>query len=606
MCGITGFTWEDAKLVKAMTEALAHRGPNDQGIFVTPDVSLGHRRLSILDLSSAGHQPMFNEDGKIVTVFNGEIWNYQTLKSKLMKHKFKSNSDTEVILHGYEEWGSRIFSMLEGMFAIALWDTRTKTLFLARDARGKKPLYYAQAPRGIIFASELKSLLCFPGISKKINPLSLGNYLQLRFVPGNNTIFSTIHRIPPGTFVKINQNKISKHMFAAPLTYSPGKNSSTEKVDSLIRLAVEKRLISDVPIGVFLSGGLDSSALVAYMSSLGKKVKTFSVGFGDKTDETKYARIVAKHFKTEHHEIKLTKNILNYLPEVIWYADEPLADPACLPTYLLCKEVSKHVKVVLSGEGGDEVFGGYQSYNLIPHIKLLFSLPENIRIFILAPLLFKLSSLTRYPLQKKFFVLGKVCQSKNVEIAFKELFYFPFGDLETKEIMRRKTIGVPFLKVKSGNLEASALKHYFEELLPNDLLMKADKMGMANGLEIRTPFLDKDLIDYFLSTPFSARRNRKLFKETIKQKLPIQILRKPKQGFVLPLYAWFVNPSILKKITPFLLNLKKRQFFEEKIIDKLISSPTLGKNDHKIWALLNFEIWCLIFIDGKDYSEIKL
>jgi asparagine synthase (glutamine-hydrolysing) len=365
--------------------------------------------------------------------------------------------------------------------------------------------------------------------------------------------------------------------------------------------------MADVPIGIFLSGGLDSSTLVAYMSSLGKKVKTFSVGFGDKTDETKYAKVIAQHFKTEHYEIKLTKDILKNLPEVIWYNDEPLADPACLPTYLLCKEVSKHVKVVLSGEGGDEVFGGYHTYTYAPYLQKYFFIPSFIRQAFFSPLCSLFSRQSTYPYKQMFHLAQEISNDSSLAQAYERLFYFPFTSEEQKEIYSFSFSRTPlYTSVTSGCiLRESALRYYFEEWLPNDLLMKADKMGMAHGLEIRTPFLDKNLIDYFLSTPFSARHNRALFRKTVSSHLPSAILKKPKQGFTLPLSIWFTDPEMIIKIKPYIASLIERNLFNKDIITHLITYPTEHRADHKLWVLLVFELWAQLYIDGKPLTEVQ-
>ncbi|MBM3230113.1 asparagine synthase (glutamine-hydrolyzing) [Candidatus Pacearchaeota archaeon] len=608
MCGITGFSWADKKLLARMTDALAHRGPDDQGMYVAKNVSLGHRRLSIIDTSSLGHQPMFNEDKSIAIVFNGEIWNHRELRTELTNHTFVSNSDTEVLIHGYEEWGVELFKRIEGMFALALWDVKKQELLLARDARGKKPLYYTKTTKGLVFASELKAFLHCSFITFAINHQSLVDYMGLRFVPGTNTIFSSIFKLAPGSYLRYSKGKLSLQTFAPTLSFTPGKNNSSSQALTLIHKAVEKRLMSDVPIGVFLSGGLDSSTLVASVAQRGFKVKTFSVGFGDITDETSYARLIAKKYKTDHHEIKLTKDILHYLPEVIWYGDDLLADPACLPTYLLCKEVSKKVRVVLSGEGGDEVFGGYHTFTYAPTLSRYFYLPKIVRSGIIAPLCSTFAGISQYPRKQMLHLTKEISKDGDLTQAYERFFYFPFTQEEKKNLFIHSgsSLATPLVTAvhKEHSLRQGALAYYFSEWLPNDLLMKADKMGMAHGLEIRTPFLDSDLIDYFLHTPFSARHNRALFRKAVTPLLPRTIMQKPKQGFTLPLSTWFTDQKLIVSLLPYFHQLKKRKIFSEQVIDQLLVNPTAHRADHQLWVLLVFELWAELYLDKKPLKEV--
>lgn len=607
MCGITGFTWKDPSLIKKMTEKIEHRGPDDSGFFVEKGISLGHRRLSIIDLSKKGHQPMFNETKSIVIVFNGEIWNYLELKSDLQSkgHIFKSSSDTEVIIHGYEEYGESICEKLDGMFAFALWDIKKKSLFLARDKIGKKPLYYCLHENALIFSSEIKafSVHVFP---LEINQESMAQYLTLRFSPDSQTIVKGVKKLLPGTHALFKKGELTTKEYYSLPSFNQRNSSNVKKTDELIEKAVKKRLISDVPIGVFLSGGLDSSALVAYMSRFTNKIKTFSVTFDSKVDESDYARLVAKKFNTEHHEIRVERDTLKYLPEVVYFLDEPLADPAALPTYLLCKEVSKKVKVVLSGEGGDEVFGGYDSYNYISELRNIYNQPLLMRKGLVC-FLSALSSLRRYPAKSKYKAMSEICNKKSIEEAFKELFYFPFSSQE------KRTLGLPLygkdafdsILKKSRNLEEAAQNYYFKEWLPNDLLMKVDKMSMAHGLEVRAPFLDKDLFAYFSGISYTDKHKKSLFKKTISPLLPSEIINRKKQGFTVPLFEWFSDHKTMKRITPFLKRLADRNIFKKEVLEE-ISKNKGFKSEHKIWVLLNLELWFEIFVDKIPYQRIQI
>lgn len=607
MCGITGFTWKDKALLDKMTCLVEHRGPDDLGDYVAKGISLGHRRLSIIDTSKKGHQPMFNEKKSVAVVFNGEIWNYKKLKALLESkgHTFKSGSDTEVIVHGYEEYGAEICSYLDGMFAFALWDTKKQSLLLARDRQGKKPLYYSVEKKGIIFSSEIKSLLAH--VKPEINEHCLAQYLTLRFSPHQITMFKNVLKLAPGTYALFSQNRLTIKPYYTLPAFTVRNKPDAEKADTLISTAVEKRLIADVPLGVFLSGGLDSSALVAYLARFRKNIHTFSATFDSSVDESKYARIIARQFNTAHREIKISSDMLSYLPEVIYHFDEPLADPAALPTYLLCKEVSKDVKVVLSGEGGDEVFGGYDNFNYIPMLKRIHRIPFFLRKYVASPVVRLFASLHTYPRKQMLFAASEILSKRSLAESFKEMFYFPFNADERKKLLNGSEMDAfDVLMRSSASIEEATQKYYFKEWLPNDLLMKADKMAMAHGLEIRTPFLDKDLIDYFTGLPYAARHKRKLFRQVVSKMLPAKIMRKKKQGFTLPLVEWLGKPEIRARIAPFIARLKKRGIFEESYLDSLLRDPTAFKNEHKLWVLLNFEIWCEIYLDKVPYRSIRI
>lgn len=613
MCGIAGFNWADRILINKMADSISHRGPDDSGVHVDSFVSLGHRRLSIIDLSKNGHQPMYNENRRIAVVFNGEIWNYAYIKEELERngHKFRSQSDTEIIVHGYEEYGEDIFEKMDGMFAIALWDMRKKKLILARDKIGKKPLYYYFRGGKLIFASEIKAILEHK-IERKINKQCLADFLELRFSPNEETMFDGIRKVMPGSFMVYQDKKIKNIKYWNLPEFKEIFKPEVSKSEELITEAVRKRMISDVPIGVFLSGGLDSSSIVAYMSKFASNIKTFSIGFGDNTDETKYARIIAEKYGTEHNEIKLDMNSLSALPKIVWHFDEPLADPAALPTYLLCEKVSQKVKVALSGEGGDEVFGGYDTFNYIDKIKSLKRYPLFLRKNVLAKMAKLSSGLFRYPKKQILALASEILEcSEDEKKAYKKLFYFPFDKESKKMIITGEgkldlESPVDLILKEAVDIYEGTMRYYFEEWLPNDLLMKADKMSMAHGLEIRTPFLDVRLIEYYAGISYKNKKNRKLFRETIKDKIPDEIMRRRKQGFTLPLSNWTRNKEFIEKIRPYIADLAKRKILNEKELKKIVDNPTDFRNDHKLWVLLNLEIWCKIYLDKTDYKEIKL
>jgi len=612
MCGIAGFNWADKELIKKMTQQVAHRGPDDFGFYTDRYISLGHRRLSIVDLSKKGHQPMQNITGSVTVIFNGEIYNYKRLKEDLEKkgYKFISESDTEAIVYGYEEYKEGIFSMLEGMFAIAIWDKKNKKLILARDRIGKKPIYYHFKDRKFIFASEIKAILEFDEIEREIDFQCLSDYLSLRYSSGNKTMFKDICKLGPGEYLIYSNNKIeiNKHWILPELTQIriPEEN----EVDGLIEKAVEKRLMGDVPIGVFLSGGLDSSAIVGYMSRLTDNIKTYSVGFGDNTDETKYAEIVANKFNTDHKNILLDKESLSILPKLVWHLDEPLADPAAVPTYLLCEKVSKEVKVALSGEGGDETFGGYQSFNYIKHLISIKKIPSFLRKKIISPSLSIASNMFGYP-RKQILKLGaEIVKSDDLIENQKRLFYFPFNEKDKSELLKSKEVNLsnPIDKYlhEIDNPWNNTLKYYFKEWLPNDLLMKVDKTSMAHSLEVRNPFLDTDLINYFSSIDNAYKHKRFLFKKVVSKVLPDSIMKRKKQGFTLPISNWFIQKEFTDRLLPHFDNLSKRKIFDETSYKKIINNPKDFRNDHRMWVLLNFELWNKIYLDKINYNKIKI
>lgn len=605
MCGITGFSWEDKSLIKKMTFCIAHRGPDSSGYFTDKNISLGHRRLSIIDLSPKGNQPMINESKSLVIVFNGEIYNFKEIKSKIIKEglKFKSDSDTEVILRGYQIYGTDIFSMLDGMFALAIYDKKKKQIILARDRIGKKPLYYSIKNKELIFSSEIKSLL-EAEVSNQISKDIMLKTIMSRFSPGNDTVFSDIKKLPPSSYGIFSKGELKISNYWSLPNLNEEKDPDLNQLDEILEKSVEKRLISDVPVGVLLSGGLDSSAIVSYMSRKVDKIKTFSVGFTEGLDESRYSRLVSEHFSTDHKEIMLDRDILSYLPQVVYHMDEPISDPAALPTYILSEEISKHVKVALSGEGGDEVFGGYDTINRLSFLSKINKIPRPISSAI-SQTLKLMSSLNKYPKKQIYNFGSSLLSSKNLEEAYKKLYYFPFNEEEIKEYTGNNVTNI-LDSYLQNDLYKTSINFYFKEWLPNDLLMKVDKTSMAHGLEVRTPFLDKDLIEYMFNIKREYKLNKKLFREVIKNKIPEQIIKRKKQGFSLPISTWSTKNDFINRISPHISDLSKRGIFNTNEINNLINKPTDYRNDHKIWTLLNFELWNKIYLDNIKPDKIKL
>ena len=557
MCGIAGVYDRTRKnalepIIQRMTNVIRHRGPDSDGFYIGDQVALGMRRLSIIDVSG-GDQPIFNEDNMIAIVFNGEIYNFQSLRRGLeQKHHFRTQSDTEVILHLYEEYGVDLLSRLQGMFAFAIWDSNLRRLLLVRDQLGVKPLYYTQTETGeFIFASEIKSLLQFPGISPQVNQRALNHYLTLQYVPGPETMFENIYKLQPGHYLLMTQENCTIQQYWEMPEITQRMPRDIDRVahelhDHLLE-TVRLYMISDVPLGAFLSGGIDSATLVALMSRiLERPVETFSVGFKSRHDqynETVQAHVVADALGTNHHELVIDENALNLLPRLIWHLDEPLADRAALPTYLVSRLARQFVTVALTGEGGDELFGGYGRYQALRLARWNQQLPS--------PLRFGLGKLVRVAAADSAF------ERRYGHIANADLFYTYIGQQSNFSPSAKRELLAPDFALSFqtdaplkdwGVLEdlrwlERLLTHDSTHWLPDDLLMKADKMSMAASLEARVPYLDTALIDYVARTiPVDLRLRRLstkyIMKEAVKNLIPRDIIRRKKHGFDVPLAEW--------------------------------------------------------------------
>jgi asparagine synthase (glutamine-hydrolysing) len=585
MCGITGFTWEDKDLLRKMTDIIAYRGPDDHGYYTDKDVSLGHRRLSIIDLSAAGHQPMTNEDGSIMIVFNGEIYNFQDIKPLLeKKHQFRSNSDTEVLIHGYEEWGPEgLLRRINGMFAIALWDSNKKLLFLARDRLGKKPLYYFINKNNLVFSSELKALLEYSGIKRELDINSVNSYLSYRFIPSDKTMIKGVKKLLPAHFAIFQNRKLAIKRYWS-IDWSISDKPEDYYIKSFSRLfrdCVEKRLFSDVPLGAFLSGGIDSSAVVAMNSKLRPDpVKTFTVGFNHRTDELKYARIAAEHLHCDHHELILDyHDMTKSLPEIIWYMDEPSTDITMVPLYFLSKFAKKKVTVVNSGEGADELFSGYAHYKI------------GSNSFNLVPSPIKKSIYSWYYSPFKFRDRRVFFESK------------PQEDDSLKQYLTND---------KPKHLLNKLLLFDIENELPNWQLARVDRMTMANAQEARVPFLDYRMVEFSASLPINLKmRNitgKYLLKKAVKDMLPDEIINRRKQGFTTPMHDWFredllgIAEQVLSKE-----NMKDRKYINYEYIKKLLELEKHTKQQlpfkytsFKLLVILMLEMWQKIYLDNNS------
>lgn len=623
MCGICGYIHLNGNkeasenIVKAMSAVLAPRGPDDEGYFVNGSVAMGHRRLSIIDLVT-GHQPLSNHDQSKTIVYNGEIYNFREIREAISKkgRPFLTNSDTEALLAAYEQYGEDCLKYLNGMYAFAIWDEDKKSMFLARDRFGKKPLYYAVFEGQFIFASELKAILEHPSVKKEIDPKALKKYFAYEYIPSPLTIFKGIYKLRPGEkmLVRNGSYQIDRY-YDAPVSEASiyDLEQTEEKLSGLLRESVKKRLISDVPLGVFLSGGLDSSSVVAMMAELmpSKNIKTFSIAFKDKLfDESADARLVADFFGTDHHEEVLDLNaMLDVFPKVLDTLDEPFADSSIIPTYLVSQFTRKSVKVALGGDGGDELFMGYPSFRAYQMDGSLWFLSDRMK-----KALFSLVTSTLPNSQEKGNLFSyirrfaggyEVPESARHQAwigAFtpereKELFLpCPDHDFDPLEIYG-STVDF-FNKAGSADRFTRAMYIYIHTYMADDILTKVDRASMANSLEVRTPFLDKDFAEFSMSIPASFKLHGKeskwVLKRAMRQKLPSGTLNKPKRGFAVPVAKWLKDD--LKHMLLEALGKEKIEregLFEYNYIKRLLESFFNGNKDvtKEIWALFMFEMW---------------
>jgi len=588
MCGICGFTGpRDDVLLDGMTDIMAHRGPNDRGVFICDDVSLGHRRLSIIDLSG-GRQPIFNEDGSVCIVYNGEIYNHLGLRRELEQkgHRFRTKSDTEVIVHLYEEMGSRCVERLNGMFAFGIWDGRKKRLFLARDRLGIKPLYYAETGGRFLFASEIKSLLQFSGIRRQISYQALDQVLTFSCVSGRETIFQGIYRLEPGHVLTYEEEKpkVRRYWRYRPeADYRKKEEDFVEEILYLLEDAVKIRLMSEVPLGATLSGGLDSSAVVAFMSkALDKPVRTFSVGFNEADDELPYAKIVADRFRTEHSEyIVRYDEIDEILPEIVWHLEDPIPTGAIIPTYFYSKAIKGDTTVTLIGEGSDELFAGYKRFK---YMSPLFSpIPNRIKNY---AYLSNIGSLSQ--------------RLKNALLT---------PDLR-KEIDTLSTLDHYHAYFQNGvNRLDSSLAFDLERVLPEYHLMRIDKLTMCHSIEARVPFLDYRLVELAATIPskFKIKRfnEKHILRKCLDRTLPEVIVNRKKRGLNTPIHSWFDKG--LDRLVRVLLSeksVKDRGLFNVHGIDYLMKNrrhPIFGRQySFHILKLLYIELWHSVFIDNTE------
>ena len=616
MCGIAGFIGiqrsrdNSEELIDSMCKVIRHRGPDDQGVWVGDGAALGMRRLSIIDLAG-GHQPIFNEDQSILIVFNGEIYNYRELGKELQErgHRFTTNSDTEVIVHAYEEYGDDCVKHLRGMFTFAIWDRKRQRLLAARDRFGKKPLNYYWDGQRLIFGSEIKSIL-EAGIPREINSIALDEYLVYGYVPTPNTLFKGVLKLPAAHILIYEDGHIStKRYWDLPFTPTCQDDEATaiERTRALLKDAVQVRLMSEVPLGAFLSGGVDSSVVVGLMSQMmSQPVKTFSIGFEeDDFSELPYARKVAKHFGTDHHEFFVRPELVSVLPQLVWAFDEPFADASMLPTYYVSKLAREHVTVVLTGDGGDEIFGGYKHYQRELSIN---------RIPALIRSLLKYGSMLMPDGMRGRNRLRNMGSDLATRFA-QSYTRYPVGSrpsLYDSEYFAHVRDHNPYEQHirefrTAQQLDIMAQMQYVDAriYLPDDILVKVDKASMFNSIETRTPMLDQQLVEYVSSLPSTIRTRNGVLKDLLKKvaadMLPAEILTRPKQGFGPPIEQWF-RSDLINYAHELLDSPRARQrgIFNPEFIRNLLidHASTKGVNHSSaIWTMLCLELWFQVYMD---------
>jgi asparagine synthase (glutamine-hydrolysing) len=620
MCGIAGIVdlgsqlLDQSAIVRDMCDVIAHRGPDDAGYFVGEGVAIGMRRLSIIDLAG-GHQPITNEDGSIQVVFNGEIYNYRALRGELQSlgHRFATDTDTETIVHAYEQWGDEGFSRLRGMFGIAIWDRRTRSLVLARDRVGIKPLHYARQGARLAFGSEIKSILA-AGVEPALDLNALEHYLAFLYTPSDRTIFRGVEKLPPGHLLRWQDGGVTiRPYWQVPVgeTFRGSIEDATEQLSAILADAVASHLVSDVPLGALLSGGVDSSLVVGLMSraSNGRPVKTFSIGFDEpEFDELEGARRLARHFATDHHELIVRPDALAVVDRIVEHFDEPFGDSSAVPTWYVSEMARRHVTVVLSGDGGDELFGGYDRY--LPHPRVAaFD-----RRFGGAGRAVAGAIWPRLPhgvAGKNF--LRHVAQAADERYVESVRFFQPdemqsLLTADVRQALARSPAASPFERfARYGGLSPHARMMTFdmETYLPEDILTKVDRMSMAHSIESRVPLLDHEVVTFAASLPAHMKihggERKRVLKRAAARVLPAEVLARRKRGFGVPIGAWF-RDSLRGFVVDTLQSARARQrgYFEPSFVDRVIAEHLNGRRDHtlRLWQLLMFELWHRRYLDG--------
>jgi len=638
MCGIAGAVWTqpqaalESSTLQRMVDVLRHRGPDDEGTYCAelrappghdsvPGVALGHRRLSIID-RAGGHQPLSSEDGSVWVVFNGEIYNYRALRQRLegTGHRFRSASDTEVLVHLYEDDGPAMLGRLNGMFALALWDGRRGRLLLARDRLGKKPLVYCQQPDRLLFASQLKSLLEVPDVPRQIDPQALDEYLTYQYVPHPRTIFRQVWKLPPGHYAEYCDGRLEVRPYWQPDFQAEHPREPREyaaELRELLTSAVSLRLQSEVPLGALLSGGIDSTIVVGLMRQMTDgPVKTFSIGFPvPEYDETRYARDVARQFQTEHQEFRVEPDALGILPQLVWHYDEPFADSSAVPTWYVSHLARRHVTVALTGDGGDELFAGYPRYRAVWLAQGFDRLPRLVRWLLAGRFWQWLPASPRQKCLRRRW--KRFVQAVNLPPTRRYLEWIAIfnearrADLYTEEFIA----GLPPADPLEFLAEAAARARGRDAVttmsladlrtyLPCDLMTKVDVASMAHGLECRQPFLDYRVVELTAGMPvdlkFRLGHGKRILRQAFADLLPRRVRRRRKMGFGVPLDHWFRH-----ELRPFVQDVLldgralDRGYFRPAAVRQLVDEHQQGRADHSagLWALLVLELWQRQWVD---------
>ncbi|MCU1385746.1 MAG: Asparagine synthase, glutamine-hydrolyzing [Acidobacteria bacterium] len=634
MCGIAGFvessdtrspfnTDSSRTLVHRMCDVIRHRGPDDEGVWVAEGVALGMRRLSIIDLST-GHQPIHNEDSTVWIVFNGEIYNFRELRQELEAagHAFYTATDTEVIVHAYEQWGKGAIARLRGMFGLAIWDTTSRTLLVARDRIGIKPLHYATVGGRFYFGSEIKSLLEAPDLPRELDAAALDHYLSFLYTPRDGSIFKSVRKLPPGHLLTWTDGRIGIEQYwqmPAAETFRGSEEDAVEQLHAVLKDAVRSHMISDVPLGAFLSGGVDSSLVVGLMSELSSaRVKTFSIGFDEpEFDELDKARQVADHFGTDHHEFVVKPDGVDILDRLITHFDEPFADSSAIPTWYVSEMARRHVTVVLSGDGGDELFGGYERY--LPHPRVVafdrYSPRALRRVAAIAA-----AGLPHGMRGKNF--LRHVARDEQGRY-LDAIRYF--GTDEKPALLSRDVRSA----IEGPDPETRLARHFerfaqlpwpsqmmrfdAETYLPEDVLTKVDRMSMAHSIESRVPLLDNDVVAFASALPAALKikngRRKHVLKEVAATLVPREILDRRKQGFGVPLGTWF-RGNLRELFADTLLSPAslQRGYFQPSFVQRIVDEHLTGKRDHtlRLWQLVVFEKWQQQYVNSFPLSAPAL